>query len=112
MTDPLWYKDALCAQVDSDLFFPEQGASPRQAIAICNECPVRALCLDEALSVGRAHGVWGGKTEAQRRAMRPKRERVAAPLHCTVPGCERKYHGQGLCKWHYNRMVRPKYVAS
>jgi len=60
---------ALCAQVDPELFFPDKGQSPRDALRICDACAVRAQCLDvfgDALDFG----VVGGLTGKQRRAQR------------------------------------------
>lgn len=66
---PDWYADALCAQVDGDLFFPEKGGSTRDAKMICRRCPVRDQCLDYALANEERFGIWGGHSERERRAM-------------------------------------------
>ena len=42
------------------------GPAIDRAKQICNSCPVRARCLDWALSHGVAFGIWGGRTEAER----------------------------------------------
>lgn len=65
-----WHADALCSQVDPDLFFPERGASPKDAKAVCAKCPVRDSCLSEALDGEERHGVWGGLSERERRKRR------------------------------------------
>jgi WhiB family redox-sensing transcriptional regulator len=62
--------DALCAQVDTELFFPEKGSSVRIAKTVCRRCDVRKECLDYAISTGERFGVWGGKTERERRSLR------------------------------------------
>ncbi|MFC9897801.1 WhiB family transcriptional regulator [Nocardia sp. NPDC127579] len=63
-----------CRGVDSAVFFSpdgERGLSRanriRRAKAICRECPVLAQCREFALTMGEAHGVWGGLSEADRR---------------------------------------------
>jgi WhiB family redox-sensing transcriptional regulator len=75
-----WIEGALCAQVDvGDLFFPEAGASTRDARAICAACPVRAACLEYALERNEQNGIWGGLTLRQRRQLQerpPKVERT------------------------------------
>lgn len=67
-----WQDDALCAEVGTDIFFPEKGESNRQAKAVCAGCPVRPECLAYALehsaTVGR-FGVWGGLSERERRRL-------------------------------------------
>lgn len=70
MTVPNFGDSALCAQTDSALFFPEdgQGASTQIAKRICQRCPKVAECLAWALKHDE-HGVWGGTTENERRAI-------------------------------------------
>ena len=66
-----WRARAVCAQVDSKLFFPSIGESARPAKSVCAACPVRAECLEEALSSPFVvSGVWGGTSENERREMR------------------------------------------
>jgi WhiB family redox-sensing transcriptional regulator len=71
--DPqLWRSAAMCLYVDPDLFYPEQGAvaKVRAAKRICDTCPVVARCLADALANDERFGVWGGKTERERRQLR------------------------------------------
>jgi len=67
---PAWTTDALCAQVDPDLFYPETGAPNRDAKRVCAGCEVRVECLAYALAHRERHGVWGGTTERERRRLR------------------------------------------
>ena len=67
---PKWMADALCAQVDTDVFFPEQGASVRMAKTVCLRCDVRKEGLEYAVNSGERFGVWGGKSERERRYLR------------------------------------------
>jgi len=71
--DLMWQEYANCLGVDPDLFFPERGASTREAKAVCNGCVVRDDCLDYALTNGEKFGVWGGMSERQRRRIRSQR---------------------------------------
>lgn len=64
-----WRDSALCAQVDPDLFFPEKGCSPADAIRVCRRCPVQTECLADALRLGEVHGVWSATTPRQRMRM-------------------------------------------
>lgn len=74
MTDlimpPLWIEDALCAQIDMERWFPDKGGSTREAKAMCARCPVRPPCLQYALANGERYGIWGGKSERERRKLR------------------------------------------
>jgi WhiB family redox-sensing transcriptional regulator len=64
-----WVKEALCAEVDPDLWFPEKGGSTRDAKQVCMSCRVRQQCLDFALENEERFGIWGGKSERERRAI-------------------------------------------
>ena len=65
-----WQSRASCAQVDPDLFFPDQGGQVRTPKQVCARCPVRVDCLDYALTNDERHGVWGGLSERERRQLR------------------------------------------
>ncbi|KUO09181.1 WhiB family transcriptional regulator [Streptomyces sp. DSM 15324] len=72
-----WRQHAACRHEDPDLFFPIGTSGPallqtQQAKAVCHRCPVREQCLDRALATDQAVGVWGGTTEAERRALRQR----------------------------------------
>lgn len=67
-----WRDYAACLGADSDLFFPNQGASTRKAKAMCAACPVAVECLDYAIESGVRFGVWGGLTERHIRAARQR----------------------------------------
>ncbi len=69
-----WQDRALCAQTDPDAFFPEKGASNREAKKVCRGCEVRMECLEYALEHDERFGIWGGLSERERRRM--KREAV------------------------------------
>ncbi len=75
-----WQEQANCLGVDPDLFFPERGASTREAKAVCRSCEVQGDCLEYALAHGEKFGIWGGLSERERRRVRRARalERSAA----------------------------------
>lgn len=71
-----WRERAACRGMDPELFFPERGDSRRTVPTIrlvCEGCEVRETCLEFALVTHETHGVWGGKTERERRILRRKR---------------------------------------
>jgi WhiB family redox-sensing transcriptional regulator len=68
-----WQERANCLGVDPDLFFPERGASTREAKAVCRGCEVRSECLEYALQHGEKFGIWGGLSERERRRVRRQR---------------------------------------
>ncbi|MFZ4515891.1 MAG: WhiB family transcriptional regulator [Acidimicrobiia bacterium] len=68
-----WQEQANCLGVDPDLFFPERGASTREAKAVCAGCEVRVDCLEYALANGEKFGIWGGLSERERRRLRRQR---------------------------------------
>lgn len=63
-----WAPQAACSKAEPDALFV-QGAAQQQAKQICLRCPVIAECLADALDNRTEFGVWGGKTERERRAM-------------------------------------------
>lgn len=81
---PEWKLEAKCLASDPALFYPDDspGAEVALAKAVCNgedgspPCPVRWDCLDHALEHGEEHGVWGGKSERERRRLRRIRKKV------------------------------------
>jgi WhiB family redox-sensing transcriptional regulator len=68
-----WQDQANCLDVDPDLFFPERGASTREAKEVCKGCIVREDCLEYALANGEKFGIWGGLSERERRKLRRQR---------------------------------------
>ena len=76
--DHSWQLDANCLGVDPDLFFPERGASTREAKAVCHGCTVRLDCLEYALANGEKFGIWGGLSERERRRIRRQRSLARA----------------------------------
>ena len=73
---------ALCAQIDPDLWYPDPGDAhaAQTAAAVCRTCPVRADCLDYAMATeaqGGRHGVWGGLTPTARDRLHHRRKDAA-----------------------------------
>lgn len=75
-----WQANGHCHNEPPELFFPVGNSGPaldqtEQAKAVCRRCPVRQACLAWAMET-LEHGVAGGLSEDERRALR--RKRVAA----------------------------------
>jgi hypothetical protein len=68
ITDTDWGDRGLCKSADPDELFVG-GAAQNRAKAVCTGCPVRTECLAYALDQRIEHGVWGGMTERERRAL-------------------------------------------
>ena len=60
----------MCRGADLEVFFPGRGESAEPARQVCAACPARQACLDYAISNRIVHGIWGGLTERERRALR------------------------------------------
>lgn len=67
--DAAWRTRGLCQGVDPETFFPAPSEPADAAVALCRTCDVQGACLAWALEVGDCHGVWGGTTPRERRAM-------------------------------------------
>lgn len=61
-------QDALCAQTDPELFFPDKIENQYSHLAkqICVKCPVRIECLTWALQNEEDFGIWGGFSPKER----------------------------------------------
>jgi WhiB family transcriptional regulator, redox-sensing transcriptional regulator len=93
-----WRELSACQQEDPDLFFPLVPAGPglvqtERAKAVCARCQVRAACLRFAMETVQDHGVWGGTSEEERRALRRARNRRPA------------VHRVGRSDWESDRMA-------
>lgn len=70
-----WQHRAACRGPNQIIFFPppklerrsEKRMREARAKEICMSCVVQNSCLDYALSIREQHGIWGGKTENERR---------------------------------------------
>jgi len=66
--DARWPRRAACKTTETDTMFA-QGAAQNRVKLVCLGCPVRTECLADALDNRVEFGVWGGKTERERRAV-------------------------------------------
>jgi hypothetical protein len=64
-----WREHAACVDHDINVFFPEKGQNATAAKRICATCTVRVACLNYALDNYEEFGVWGGKSEKERRPL-------------------------------------------
>ena len=76
-----WRHRAECLTEDPELFFPVGTTGPalaqvEEAKKVCRRCEVREECLRWALEAGQDHGVWGGMSENERRAMKRRASRA------------------------------------
>ncbi len=76
--NPGWQESGACQGIDPDLFFPDRGASTREAKEVCKGCAVREDCLEFALVSGEKFGIWGGMSERERRRIRRSRKVAVA----------------------------------
>jgi WhiB family redox-sensing transcriptional regulator len=76
-----WRHRSACLDEDPELFFPIGNTGPailqiEEAKAVCRRCEVREQCLQWALEAGQDHGVWGGLSEDERRALKRRNARA------------------------------------
>lgn len=78
-TDLGWLDDAACRGYPTDWWFVNDGRNPntktaKRALQICDGCPVRADCLDWALSIPHPWiGIFAGLTPQQRKHEQKRR---------------------------------------
>lgn len=69
--DDNWLEQAVCRNRDPELFFgltdTMSAKEAERARAVCNDCAVRLQCLTWAMDRGERFGMWGGRTETERR---------------------------------------------
>ncbi|HLK44789.1 MAG TPA: WhiB family transcriptional regulator [Acidimicrobiales bacterium] len=76
-----WQRHAACKGPRAEFFFPptsperkeDRMARERDAKAICATCDVRGECLEYAMRIREAHGIWGGTNEMERRDLAERR---------------------------------------
>ena len=77
LRDEAWQRAAACRGPIAKVFFPPSAPESRaareareaRAKAICRTCVVREDCLAYALEIAEPHGIWGGLSETERRAL-------------------------------------------
>jgi WhiB family redox-sensing transcriptional regulator len=72
--DNEWMAGGNCRLEPPSTFFPSDGVGVEVAKRICEDCAVKAPCLEYALRNRIDHGVWGGASERQRRRILKKRK--------------------------------------
>lgn len=70
-----WKDDAACRSRGPEVWYPESRRGIRDAMLVCAVCRVREECLEYALEHGEIHGIWGGKTETERRLLLRRRRK-------------------------------------
>lgn len=86
-----WREAGACLSADPDLFFPLTSRGPAagqisRALRVCANCAVRQQCLDFALRMNEAEGIWGGTTPEERiRARRASMRRTVRQAGQDVP---------------------------
>ncbi|WP_183096116.1 WhiB family transcriptional regulator [Nocardioides stalactiti] len=61
-----WIRRAACVEYPPEWFLGGTAQDHQHAVRVCNVCPVRQECLDEAVGSGLTWGTWGGTTPAER----------------------------------------------
>jgi len=109
-----WRELAACRGTDLEVFFPGRGETAGPARQVCAACPVRQPCLDYAITNRIVHGIWGGLTERERRALRSgwvrasRRDRDRAILAAETAGYTAAAIGRsfGLSRTSVTRIAR------
>lgn len=78
LIEPTWQERGSCRGPQRELFFPpghfevkrEKQERERRAKEICATCPVQQECLRNALEIRESFGIWGGRTEDERRGLK------------------------------------------
>ena len=65
---PSWYKDGLCKDYPTKMWYQFDTVKDRAAKRICMQCTVRGQCLEYALE-NHETGVWGGLNDLDRKRL-------------------------------------------
>ncbi|MER7579974.1 WhiB family transcriptional regulator [Kitasatospora sp. NPDC097691] len=84
-------RGAACVGVDTEVFYPDPdkigaGWAERRAKMICAGCPVKSLCLADAMERREPHGVFGGLTANERANLRRRTARAQARVNAGGAG--------------------------
>ncbi|MFJ9772721.1 WhiB family transcriptional regulator [Kitasatospora sp. NPDC101157] len=87
-------RGAACAGSDTELFFPdpeEMGTeaaewAERRAKMMCAGCPVKSMCLADALERKESHGIFGGLNERERGSLLRRAARDRARVNAGGAG--------------------------
>ena len=74
-----WWRQAACADTDTELFFSRAPGAKSAAVRVCKRCPVQRECLADVMAaeqlqdgehpienLKRRHGIFAGLTAWQR----------------------------------------------
>lgn len=65
-----WKTQGTCASIDPGPWFAEPATlKSHDAAGICEDCPVRRMCLAVGLAFSEEFGVWGGLSSLERRPL-------------------------------------------
>ena len=83
-----WRERAACLGEDNDLWFDaDDYQKVKQAIAICQTCPVKTDCLEYAVETKPKYGIFGGLRPAQiRRVIRERHSETQRLDNPVEPG--------------------------
>jgi WhiB family redox-sensing transcriptional regulator len=123
-----WARQAACRGADPKLFDASSMLHAQAALQVCNSCPVKEACLQEALDQEvNPEGVWGGTTHLERRRIRRHGSLQAVPegmaainaakTHCKrnhefTPENTRWSNGHRSCRTCYNQWLRDRRAAN
>ena len=84
----MMHETPRCAEVSEEsklAFFSNEPDQIEKAISICNDCPIRMMCLENALKNKEAWGVWGGVDAKERRRDQAMDVNGDLHIHSTGP---------------------------
>lgn len=64
------FPNAVCREMDPEIFFPEPSDPGEVAKSVCRRCEHRVACAAFAIKNHMEHGIWGGLTPDERKAIR------------------------------------------
>lgn len=93
-----WQDAAACkGHPTPDLWHPTISGSTQEAKAVCRTCLVAQECGEAAIEDRTLTGIWGGMTDAERTALRPKRAQPVARCGTHSGYVSHRNRGEDAC---------------
>jgi len=90
---PQWHEESECAKPANRVyiknFFANKPSQQRDALKLCEACPVRRECLQNALEEKQTWGIWGGLTY----------KKIRSTLYVNWEGQEMRHKRFPLCPY-------------
>lgn len=105
------FTDALCRQIDPELFYPELNRSTPVLKAICVDCPVKNNCIGYAIAEKDLEGVHGGFSKSEKQKIIDAIKRRRPELWASTNSAESNSHIANIAAKVNTNDVEANYIS-